>query len=675
MVTNDASSANCITSANVVDDSANVNGNEENLPEEPCQNPPSEKSKEDKTIHNEGEESPKNSATEPRITNRPRKKYPLRKKKEPSRSDEVVNPEMTRNKHKKELLRKAGIVTENDQQVVEVIVTRNGKEVVVAEESADKGVDREKGDPVDDEVGDKGDDDDDYIPPANNRNGRENSSKLTEGDEESENELVQKVKSKRKKKDIMFKSAKLVKGQEKQANANRKVRKSTKKKKTSGSGDSLQVSNPDEEMTMEEPRTSKPRARKPRECDVCKRVFANFGSLKEHKRIHSGEKPFVCPICGIGCIRRGYLKQHVYEHTGEWPFKCVACGKGFINQSRIQRHMRVHSDDRPFICDTCGEGFKEPHHLTRHFLLHTGEKPFKCELCPDRYFLQPGNLKIHMKTHQNGGKPKRSRVLDEPSFTSATNEGVAERSCQGFKELTVQNKAKCQNNTFLMAQELLFIPKDTTIADQGLKTTPDVGPQNKDKHGNALFAAQELIFIPKETLGTSLELRTADVRDELLSNNETEVSAHKDGQSVLSPSKQESTSVVSSQNKSRTVNPINLGYTIALPLQNTIGTATNQSLPLTGSLTFADSGNTNGINQDRNTNVVQILGNIDLANVSGLQNLETLSSSEDILNEGSQNAYVIAQQLSSAEDGSVIALQLNPEEASAIAQIFINSQQ
>ena len=63
--------------------------------------------------------------------------------------------------------------------------------------------------------------------------------------------------------------------------------------------------------------------------------------------------------------------------------------------------MRVHNDERPNICDQCGESFKEPHHLARHMHLHSGVKPFKCPICEDRYFIQAGNLKIHMKTHES----------------------------------------------------------------------------------------------------------------------------------------------------------------------------------------------------------------------------------------------------------------------------------
>eukprot|EP00795_Rhopilema_esculentum_P017390 gene17390-8988_t len=192
--------------------------------------------------------------------------------------------------------------------------------------------------------------------------------------------------------------------------------------------------------------------KKSRECDVCNKVFANRSSLREHQRMHSGEKPYICSICDKGFIRMGHLRQHMCSHTGLWPFKCGACGKGFMNPSRVTRHMRVHNDERPCVCDQCGETFKEPHHLSRHMHLHSGLKPFKCPICEDRYFIQAGNLKIHMKTHEREMADSKITICDvshEVSLTSTNQSadeelsGATEESETAIEELLISSDGKC----------------------------------------------------------------------------------------------------------------------------------------------------------------------------------------------------------------------------------------
>ena len=48
--------------------------------------------------------------------------------------------------------------------------------------------------------------------------------------------------------------------------------------------------------------------------------------MKQHERIHTGEKLLVCSVCEKKFTTRQALLHHVVVHTGERPFQCAVCG-------------------------------------------------------------------------------------------------------------------------------------------------------------------------------------------------------------------------------------------------------------------------------------------------------------------------------------------------------------
>lgn len=79
-------------------------------------------------------------------------------------------------------------------------------------------------------------------------------------------------------------------------------------------------------------------AKKPFQCDICKKHFNGVKILRRHMKIHSAIKPHACSDCNMSFVERSNLTKHQKKHTGELrntvgkPNLCSVCGE-FISFS------------------------------------------------------------------------------------------------------------------------------------------------------------------------------------------------------------------------------------------------------------------------------------------------------------------------------------------------------
>lgn len=138
------------------------------------------------------------------------------------------------------------------------------------------------------------------------------------------------------------------------------------------------------------------------QCSYCQRAFNNKFRLKNHLRIHTGERPFTCKTCNKSFAQPNALKCHIRLHTGEKPYKCPveSCGKTFTQNTTLKTHMAALHIGKMVKCDKCDKAFTRASYLTAHKRLeHLGQRPYACHICPNRY-KQKSHLDHHLEVHQ-----------------------------------------------------------------------------------------------------------------------------------------------------------------------------------------------------------------------------------------------------------------------------------
>lgn len=78
------------------------------------------------------------------------------------------------------------------------------------------------------------------------------------------------------------------------------------------------------------------------QCKICNKLFANVYRLQRHMISHNTfpeMRRFKCEECGKAFKFKHHLKEHLRIHSGEKPFACTSCGKRFSHSGSFSSHM------------------------------------------------------------------------------------------------------------------------------------------------------------------------------------------------------------------------------------------------------------------------------------------------------------------------------------------------